>query len=114
MVFVNKKLVKFANTTVVILVPNDIMFLDYEIYFDRPDRAYSPGDTVTCKIDVKSMFSLNCKYVRARFRCPFKSKDVEYFRIYEIASKRIATRSKDQWKYRNGEKGLSVGLRVMF
>lgn len=85
------------------------MFLDYDIYFDRPDRVYSPGDTVTCKIDVKSMFNINCKYVRARFRCPFKSKEIEYFRIYEIASKRIATRK----KYRIGEKGLSVGLRVM-
>lgn len=81
------------------------MFLDIEIYLDHADRVYYPGDTVTCKIDVQSMFRINCKHVRARIRCPFRSKEVEYFRVYEIAKKRIAKPHTDQCRI--GEKGLS-------
>lgn len=90
------------------------MFLDMEIYFDHPDRVYSPGDTITCKIDVQSMFKINCKFIRARVRCPFKNKKIEYFRIYEIATKRIARTDTDQWEYRIGEKGLSDCSFCMF
>lgn len=85
-----------------------IMFLNIETYFDHP--GYSPGDTITCLINVNSMFKLNCKYVRARFRCPFQKNKIEYFRVYEIANKRIAKSDKDLWKYRIGEKGLSFTL----
>ncbi len=81
------------------------MFVDMETYFDHPDRLYSPGDTVTCKINVKTRFNISCKYVRARFRCPFKKKSVEYFRVYEMARKRIPRKDADQWDYRIGEKG---------
>lgn len=82
------------------------MFLDIDIYYDHPDRVFSPGDTVTFKIDVRSMFKIKCKYVRARFRCPFQNKEIEYFRIYEVARKWIARTDKDSWEHRNGEKGL--------
>lgn len=82
------------------------MFLDMEVYFDHPDRVYSPGDLVTCKIEIKSMFKINCKFIRARLRCPFKNKKIEHFRIYKIATKRIARTDTDQWDYRIGEKGL--------
>ncbi|KAG4073634.1 hypothetical protein HA402_000858 [Bradysia odoriphaga] len=86
------------------------MFLDTEAFFDHPHRLYSPGDIVTCKINVRSKFNINCKYVRARFRCPFKSKSVEYFRVYEIARKRISRKDTDQWDYRIGEKAENVNL----
>lgn len=82
------------------------MFLDMDIYFDHPDRVYLPGDTVTCLITVKSLFQVKCKYVRARIRCPFNKSDVEIFRVYQIATKRIPRTDKDQWHYRVGEKGL--------
>lgn len=87
-----------------------MMLLDIELYFDHPDRLYSPGDTITCKVDIRSRFNLKCRFVRARLRCPFKSKEVEYFRVYEIARKRITRTDKDQWEYKIGEKGVFVRL----
>lgn len=80
------------------------MFLDMEIYFDRSGRIYYPGDTITCTIDVESMFKIKCKYVKVRLRCPYRKSNVEEFRIYGIADQRI-NKTSGHSNFKIGDKG---------
>lgn len=85
------------------------MLLDIDIDFDHPRRTYNPGDTIKCKIDVQSTFNLTCKYITVRLVCPYKNKEIEYFRVYETARRRnAALNSDDQWKDKSGAKGMFV------
>lgn len=57
---------------------------------------YNPEETFTCKIDVRSMFNVKCKYVKVRLRCPYRHDNAEEFRVYAIANRIDGADGSDQ------------------
>lgn len=86
------------------------MLLDIETYFDHSSRIYNPGEKIHCKIDIKSTFSLRCKYIMVRLCCPYKNKEIEYFRSFENANKSTIDSDSDQWN--NSKKGLFLSFKI--
>lgn len=90
------------------------MFIDVvEITFDNSSKFYYPSDTIRCIIEIDSLFAITCKYITVRFRCPYKKKNVEYFREYETASRWISKTHSDLWDGREGETGNSFKYKII-